>query len=244
MMIDYTDQRIGKYYQRVWIWRGFNRHHIETVGVIKMNLIEKIKKNKQKQNQTFIKPEIVEVVIDSYEEIKEAVADNFSYEDIELALFNKTVEPFLIADICYIAGKVLEKYGTPAAPAQAEIETKEIKETEEAVEEKSIQQEEPKANNGNMNIIAQKASGIALNKYLKDKYIKGYAVVLCKNHKPEECYANWVISENPIRAYRSAYMFHHQRDKLAGEKNSYTKIRMKKMTYGEYLREFNNWADA
>ena len=35
-----------------------------------MNLIEKIKANKEKQNQNFIKPEIVDVVIYNYNDIK------------------------------------------------------------------------------------------------------------------------------------------------------------------------------
>ena len=62
-----------------------------------MNLIEKIKANKEKQNQNFIKPEIVDVVIDNYKDIKEAIESDFSYEDVELALFNKSAEPFVIA---------------------------------------------------------------------------------------------------------------------------------------------------
>ncbi len=82
-----------------------------------MNLIEKIKANKEKQNQNFIKPEIVDVVIDNYKDIKEAIESDFSYEDVELALFNKSVEPFVIADICYIAGRALEKFSIAAARA-------------------------------------------------------------------------------------------------------------------------------
>lgn len=189
-----------------------------------MNLIEKIKANKEKQHQNFIKPEIVEVVIDNYNDIKEAIESGFGYEDVELALFNKSAEPFIIADICYIAGRALEKFSTAAAQAEIKTET-EQKETDT----KKIKH------------IPTKPSRVSIAKYMQDKNIKGYAIEFYKNDETNIHYAVWVVSESEKQAKITAYNFLNDKEKKAGVKNSYHIAKVSFITYDEYLLEYGTW---
>ncbi len=189
-----------------------------------MNLIEKIKANKEKQNQNFIKPEIVDVVIDNYKDIKEAIESDFSYEDVELALFNKSVEPFVIADICYIAGRALEKFST--AVTQAEIKTK--------IEQKETDTKE-------IEYISAKPSRVSIAKYMQDKNIKGYAIEFYKNKEEDIRYAVWIVSESERRAKITAYNYLADKDKKAEVKNSYHIAKVSFITYDEYLLEYGTW---
>lgn len=189
-----------------------------------MNLIEKIKANKEKQNQNFIKPEIVEVVIDNYKDIKEAIESDFSYEDVELALFSKSAEPFVIADICYIAGRALEKFSTAAARAEIKKET----------EQKETDTKEIK-------YISAKPSRVSIAKYMQDKNIKGYAIEFYKNDETNIHYAVWVVSESEKRAKITAYNYLADKDKKTGVKNSYHIAKVSFITYDEYLLDYGTW---
>ena len=158
-----------------------------------MNLIEKIKANKEKESQGFINPEIVEIVIENYDEIKNALNNNYSYRDIELALFGNNSNTIVVADICYIVEKVLKRYGY--TPTQEKAVTEETKETEQVVEHT------PQPSSKRIsNVVARKPSRRSIAEYMKNNNIEGYVVTLRRDNDNSKHYAVWVVSENEKRA--------------------------------------------
>lgn len=199
-----------------------------------MNLIEKIKANKEKESQGFINPEIVEVVIENYDEIKNALNNNYSYRDIELALLGNNSNTIVVADICYIVEKVLRRYGY--TPTQEKAVTEETKETEQVVE-RTPQPDSKRISN----VVARKPSRRSVAEYMKNNSIEGYVVTLRRDNDNSKHYAVWVVSENEKRAKMTAYNFYSDRDKKRNEKHTYSVVSIERMTYDEYLLNYDKW---
>lgn len=199
-----------------------------------MNLIEKIKANKEKERQGFINPEIVEVVIENYDEIKNALNNNYSYRDIELALLGNNSNTIVVADICYIVEKVLKRYGY--TPTQEKAVTEETKETEQVVEHT------PQPSSKRIsNVVARKPSRRSIAKYMQDNTVMGYVVVLLRDNG--NYVATWIVSSNAQKAYMTAYAYYNDRDKKAGVEHTYSRITVSKMTYDAFLLQFDKWED-
>ena len=194
-----------------------------------MNLIEKIKANKQKQNQTFINPDTVDVVIDNYDEIKKALSSGYSYKDVEVALFDNSVNYTAIADICYIAGKVLEKYNVATAQAENKTETQAENKTET---KKGIEQ-----------CVSHKPSRTSIAKYMRDNNVSGYAMEFFIGDDRYYRHVLWVVSSSAEQAKNTGVTYLRDKDQKSGRKNSYRIIDIKKMTYNEYLEKYGYWQD-
>ena len=194
-----------------------------------MNLIEKIKANKQKQNQTFINPDTVDVVIDNYDEIKKALSSGYSYKDVEVALFDNSVNHTAIADICYIAGKVLEKYNVATAQAENKTETQAENKTET---KKGIEQ-----------CVSHKPSRTSIAKYMRDNNVSGYTMEFFIGNDRHYRHVLWVASSSAERAKNTGVAYLRDKDQKSGRKNSYRIIDIKKMTYNEYLEKYGYWQD-
>ena len=195
-----------------------------------MNLIEKIKANKQKQNQTFINPDTVDVVIDNYDEIKKALSSGYSYKDVEVALFDNSVNYTVIADICYIAGKVLEKYNV--ATAQAENKTETQAENKTKLKTGAVEQ-----------CVSHKPSRTSIAKYMRDNNVSGYAMEFFIGNDRHYRHVLWVVSSSAEQAKNTGVTYLRDKDQKSGRKNSYRIIDIKKMTYNEYLEKYGYWQD-